>query len=68
MEVPPLAFLPMMKKKYPNISDRWDPYLTYKPLKSDCSDEEVNEFFPEDVKCIVQCVRAMQNTMIKRIH
>jgi len=49
----PLAFLPMMKKKYPNISDRWDPYLTYKPLKSDCSDEEVNEFFSRG--CEVYC-------------
>lgn len=41
----PLAFLPLMKKKYPNISEKWDPYLKYKPLTSDCSDEEINEFF-----------------------
>ena len=40
-----LAFLPLMKKKYPNISEKWDPYLKYKPLTSDCSDEEVSAFF-----------------------
>lgn len=49
----PLAFLPLMKKKYPNISDKWDPYLTYKPLKSDCSDYALNSFF--DRKCEVYC-------------
>ncbi len=40
-----LAFLPLMKKKYPNISEKWDPYLKYKPLTSDCSDEEISAFF-----------------------
>ena len=31
-------YVPLMKKKYPDISEKWDPYLTYKPHKSDCSD------------------------------
>lgn len=40
-----LSYLPLMKKKYPNISEKWDPYLKYKPLTPDCSDEEVSAFF-----------------------
>lgn len=40
-----LAYLPLMKRKYPNISEKWDPYLKYKPLTPDCSDEELSEFF-----------------------
>lgn len=41
----PLAYLPLMKEKYPNISEKWDPYLKYKPLTADCTDEEIVEFF-----------------------
>ena len=39
----PLAFLPMMNKKY-KLSEKWDRYLEYIPLSSDCSDEELLEF------------------------
>ena len=40
----PLAYLPMLSKKY-KISNKWDYYLTYKPLTPDCTDEELEEFF-----------------------
>lgn len=69
----PLAFLPLMKKKYPDISEKWDPYLTYKPLKSDCSDDALDEFFNRG--CEVFCSMCpskptqihKQNPLINRI-
>jgi len=43
---PPLAYLPMQKKKYGTLlSNKWDPYLEYKPLEPDCTKEELKEFF-----------------------
>lgn len=69
----PLAFLPMMKKKYPNISDKWDPYLTYKPLKSDCSDNELNYFFERGCEVFCSMCPSLlehqdkQNPLINRI-
>ena len=41
---PPVAYLPLLAKSY-KISDKWDPYLKYTPLTSECSDEELSEFF-----------------------
>lgn len=43
----PLAHLPTMNKKY-NLSEKWDPYLKYTPLKPDCSREEIIEFFSRE--------------------
>lgn len=40
---PALAYLPMQAKKY-NLSDKWNPYLKYKPLEPNCSDDELEEF------------------------
>ena len=68
MEVCSTCILTYDEEEVSNISDKWDPYLTYKPLKSDCSDEELNEFFPEDVKCIVQCVHHAEHRFINKIH
>jgi len=39
----PLAYLPMQKAKY-RLSEKWDPYLGYKPLDPDCSDAELRAF------------------------
>ena len=39
----PLAFLPMMNKKY-KLSEKWDRYLEYVPLSSDCTTEELQKF------------------------
>ncbi len=41
---PALAYLPMQAKKY-NLSEKWQPYLKYVPLDSDCTDQELKEFF-----------------------
>jgi MoaA/NifB/PqqE/SkfB family radical SAM enzyme len=40
----PLAYLPMTKQKI-NLSEKWDYYLTYEPLRPKSSDNEVIEFF-----------------------
>ena len=47
------------------ISDKWDPYLKYTPLTSDCSDEELSEFSVEKVNLFVECP-ATWNTMIQK--
>lgn len=39
-----LAYLPKVKEKY-SLSSKWDKYLSYLPLDSNCSDNEILEFF-----------------------
>jgi hypothetical protein len=41
---PPLAFLPMLKAKFPELPAAWDPYLAYKPLAPGCTDAELAAF------------------------
>lgn len=40
----PLAYLPMTGKMY-QLSNKWDHYLSYKPITPNCTDEELKEFF-----------------------
>ena len=40
----PLAYLPMQDRKY-GLSDKWAPYLSYRPLAPGCSDGELRAFF-----------------------
>ena len=40
----PLAYLPMTGQMY-NLSDKWDHYLTYKPITPNCTDKELEDFF-----------------------
>ena len=40
---PAIAYLSLMDKKK-LLSEAWDQYLTYKPLKYDCKDEELQSF------------------------
>lgn len=40
------AYLNLQKKKYNQLlSKKWNPYLNYEPLKFNCSDSEIVEFF-----------------------
>jgi len=39
----PLAYLPMQKTKY-RLSEKWDPYLAYRPLEPGCSRAELKTF------------------------
>lgn len=43
----PLAYLGMQKAKY-DLSEKWDPYLLYRPLDSSCSDRELDEFLAQE--------------------
>ena len=39
-----LAYLPLQAGKY-NLSDKWKPYLAYRPLPPDCTPDELKAFF-----------------------
>ncbi|MGQ0660611.1 radical SAM protein [Sphingosinicella sp.] len=41
---PPLAYLPMQNRKY-GLSEKWRPYLQYRPLTPDCDDRSLRAFF-----------------------
>jgi hypothetical protein len=50
-----LAYLGMQHAKY-GLSERWAPYLGYRPLTADCSDAEVAAFFArEDEPSCAMC-------------
>jgi len=40
----PLAYLGMQDAKY-HLSEKWQPYLAYRPLEPSCTDAELNAFF-----------------------
>jgi organic radical activating enzyme len=48
----PLAYLPMQQQKF-GLSEKWQPYLAYRPLNPDCPDEELAEFlgYEEESYC-----------------
>ena len=51
----PLAYLGMQKAKY-ELSEKWDPYLRYRPLDPSCSDRELDEFLAlEDEPACSMC-------------
>jgi hypothetical protein len=39
----PLAYLQLQSQKY-RLTGKWDTYLKYKPLRPDCTDEELDHF------------------------
>lgn len=41
---PHVAYLPMAKAKFPNLSDAWDLGLAYRPLEPSATDEEIAAF------------------------
>ena len=43
----PLAYLKLQDAKY-GLSDKWKPYLAYRPLEAGCSDAELEEFFARE--------------------
>lgn len=45
----PLAYLPLQKEKYPNLSDKWNPYLKYVPLTPD---GDIEEFFSREAESV----------------
>jgi hypothetical protein len=43
----PLAYLKLQDDKY-GLSDKWRPYLDYRALPPDCTDQELNAFFDRE--------------------
>ena len=43
----PLAYLGLQKAKY-QLSDKWAPYLRYRPLEPTCTDDELDEFLARE--------------------
>jgi hypothetical protein len=43
----PLAYLPMQHRKF-GLSEKWRPYLAYRPLEPDCSDAELDAFLDQE--------------------
>ena len=51
----PLAYLGMQHDKF-GLSEEWAPYLAYQPLRPDCGDAELREFFArEDEPVCAMC-------------
>jgi uncharacterized radical SAM superfamily Fe-S cluster-containing enzyme len=44
---PPLAYLPMQNEKY-RLSAEWKPYLKYRPLEANCTDDELRGFLTRE--------------------
>lgn len=51
----PIAYINLHKKKF-GLSKNWDPYLKYKPLTPDSTDEEIVDFFKKKAEsCCGMC-------------
>jgi hypothetical protein len=62
---PKVAYLPLQKKRWPDISPKWDQYLAYQPLEPTCSDEELKEFFGQKVEDVCSMCPASLETFHK---
>lgn len=51
----PLAYLPMQNERF-GLGEAWSPYLAYRPLSPDCSDDALDEFLArEDEAMCAMC-------------
>ena len=51
----PLAYLQLQARKY-DLSDKWKPYLEYRPLHPDCTPDELTAFLArQDEPCCGMC-------------
>ena len=60
-----LAYLPMQAEKY-NLSEKWDHYLTYKPLTPDATEDEIVEFFNRKSESYCGMCSASPHKMFKK--
>lgn len=57
----PIAYLGMQDAKY-GLSDKWRPYLGYRPLEPGCADAELEAFFArEEEPCCAMCPAAPEH-------
>lgn len=47
----PLAYLPLLDKKF-RLNEKWNPYLSYKPLTPTATDAEIEEFFARKAESV----------------
>jgi len=45
---PTVAYLPLIKEKHPDLSDKWQPVLNYKPLSPNCTRQELIQFLQKE--------------------
>jgi hypothetical protein len=62
---PMVAYLPIQKEKY-NISEKWNPYLEYKPLLPEASDKEIINFFNMKAESVCSMCPAYPQVFKKR--
>lgn len=61
------AYLQLQKNKYGNLlSKNWNPYLKYNPLESNCSNEDINEFFNREEEYVCGMCPANPQTFTKK--
>lgn len=51
---PLIAYLTLQKARWPDISEKWNKYLAYKPLEHTATDEEIAEFFSRKEESICE--------------
>ena len=63
------AYLQLQKNKYGNLlSKNWNPYLKYNPLESNCSNEDIVEFFNKEEEYVCGMCPANPQTFTKKDH
>jgi hypothetical protein len=48
----PIAYLQLQKEAHPDISEAWNPYLSYNGISADCSEEELIAFLARRAELI----------------
>lgn len=60
-----IAYLQLQKKRWPQISPKWDRYLAYKPLEHTATDAEVEEFVNRKHESICEMCPAEPDRFVK---
>ncbi len=61
----PAAYLRLQDRKY-DLSEKWNPYLQYRPLGPECSDREIAEFFKRKSEPVCGMCPSNPQTFFKR--
>lgn len=57
----PLAHLPLMKEIFPDLSDKWNHYLSYKPLTPAATVEEIVKFYEKQAESFCEMCPSQPN-------
>lgn len=61
----PLAYLRLQTRKF-ELSEKWNPYLRYRPLDPGCSDQEIVDFFAKGAESVCAMCPASPQKFIKK--